>query len=82
MWATPARYQAEMKGKLRSLSWLQCKDSKNAGWLATTDNQLIGISWIGESDSKHSEKAGIGLSQNACLYKSCFNLKGEKYSEV
>ena len=80
MWATPGRYQATTIGRLRSLSWLQCKDSKNTGWLANTcDNELVGISWVdGTSDScsELKERGNLGLARNACVYKSCFNLKG------
>ena len=77
MWATPAKYQTTTNGRLRSLSWLQCTGSKNAGWLANTGNESIGISWVaGERDSEGqpADDKGIGLAQNASLFKSCFNL--------
>ena len=80
MWATSARYQATVSGRLRSLSWLECSDVNNTGWLANTgaDNGSIGINWVVQQPAG-SDSEGLknyGWAQNSTIYKSCFNLKG------
>lgn len=73
MWASSARYQATVGGKLRSLHWLE-SNSGSGGWLATgADDGIAGINWIAaEADTASNVESG----GDCTMYKSSFNLKG------
>lgn len=75
MWASNARYQATVGGKLRSLHWLE-SNSGSGGWLAAgADDSTVGINWIAaEPDAGGSYNVEEG--GDCRLYKSGFNLKG------
>ena len=74
MWASPARYQATVGGRLRTLNWLQCSDSKTSGWIATgADDGTVGINVV---ESEPREDWSVGRARDGCIYKSCFNLRG------
>lgn len=85
MWASRARYQASVKGKISSLHWLEAssvdgtEDSAGAGWIAAGGTRSdLSISWF--SRAREEKERG---SSNACptqsgstIYKSHFNLRG------
>ena len=75
MWTSAAKFRGSWS-TVRSLDWQQSVGGKG-GWLATGGMEgTVGISWIESRAGANEGTSCIAHTDDACLYKSHFNLRG------
>ena len=78
MWASRIRNQGSVRGKIRSLHWIDSTSPEcNSGWLSHgNEDGSLGVSWIKMRGGCCSSDTNIESSVEGSLYKSHFSLKG------